>query len=194
MMTNAAYRWATEIMSVCWMIFVVFWVVAAFSTKKTAYRQSVAERGISGALLIAGAATLLLAQRGYPLNPSIVPHTYFTAAVATLVTVSGLAFALWARIVLGRNWSGRVTLKENHELILRGPYRFVRHPIYTGLLTMVLGSVLLVGRAGALLGWLVFVAGLWLKTAQEEKLLLTQFPAEYAAFRQHVRRIIPFAL
>ena len=193
-MTNAAYRWATEIMSVCWMIFVVFWVVAAFSTKKTAYRQPVAERGISGALLIAGAATLLLAQRGYPLNPSIVPHTYFTAAVATLVTMSGLAFAPWARIVLGRNWSGRVTLKENHELILRGPYRFVRHPIYTGLLTMVLGSVLLVGRAGALLGWLVFVAGLWLKTAQEEKLLLTQFPAEYAAYQQHVRRIIPFVL
>ncbi|HEX9407211.1 MAG TPA: isoprenylcysteine carboxylmethyltransferase family protein [Thermoanaerobaculia bacterium] len=181
-------------MSVCWMIFVVFWVVAAFSTKKTAYRQPVAERGISGALLIAGAATLLLAQRGYPLNPSIVPHTHFTAAVATLVTMSGLAFAPWARIVLGRNWSGRVTLKENHELILRGPYQFVRHPIYTGLLTMVLGSVLLVGRAGALLGWLVFVAGLWLKTAQEEKLLLTQFPAEYAAYRQHVRRIIPFVL
>ncbi len=74
-------------------------------------------------------------------------------------------------MTLGRNWSSRVTLKVGHELIQRGPYHVVRHPIYTGLLTMVLGSAILLGYIGAFVGMLVFFAGLWIKLRQEEALM-----------------------
>jgi protein-S-isoprenylcysteine O-methyltransferase Ste14 len=98
-------------------------------------------------------------------------------------------------VTLGRNWSGRVTLKEDHELIVRGPYRIVRHPIYAGLLIMYLSTTMLLGRMGALIfGVPLVFASFWIKLRDEEKVMLTHFPEQYAAYQQRTARIIPFLL
>jgi protein-S-isoprenylcysteine O-methyltransferase Ste14 len=186
-----AYVWAQRIVDACWIAFAIFWFLAAFSTKRTVYRQGLGARSIWFVVLLA-AIFVAYRSRLFPLDRSFVPHVPATAIAAALVCASGLLFTLWARVALGRNWSGRVTLKEDHELIERGPYRFVRHPIYTGLLTMALGTALRSGRVAALVGCALFFSALLIKMDQEETLLLRQFPAEYAAYRRHVKRIVPF--
>src|SRR5262249_11895523 len=103
-------------------------------------------------------------------------------------------FALWARVALGRNWSGVVTLKEGHELIEHGPYRFVRHPIYTGIFTMFFATALALGHLSGFAGALLTFASFWVKLCDEEKLMLQQFPERYAAYRRRAKRIIPFVL
>src|SRR5262249_2426215 len=126
---------------------------------------------------------------------SIWARTASPAVVAAAVTAAGLSVALWARVVLGRNWSGAIVLKEHHELIDRGPYAFVRHPIYTGVLLMVLGTITFSGtRAGVIL-FATMVAGLIVKARREERLLTKRFPAVYPLYRARVRaRLIPFVL
>ena len=87
-----------------------------------------------------------------------------------------------------------MTLKEGHELIERGPYRFVRHPIYTGILTMFFATALALGHLAGFAATLLMFASFWIKLRDEEKLMLQQFPGQYAAYRQRTRRIIPFVL
>jgi protein-S-isoprenylcysteine O-methyltransferase Ste14 len=88
--------------------------------------------------------------------------------------------------------SGRPSLKEGHELIERGPYSYVRHPIYSGLLLMFLGTVVLYGRVGGLVVLVACFIGLWLKVLQEERLLLERFSRAYADYRAQVKALIPF--
>ena len=87
-----------------------------------------------------------------------------------------------------------MTLKEEHELIVRGPYQFVRHPIYTGLLTMLAATVIYQGHLGGIIGLVLVFVSLWIKLSEEEELMLKQFPDQYAAYRERVKRIIPFLL
>src|SRR4051794_28656255 len=100
----------------------------------------------------------------------------------------------WARAVLGRNWSGTITLKEDHELIVRGPYRLVRHPIYTGLLAMIVATMLQHGPIAGKIGFVLVGFSLWIKLSHEEEVMLKQFPDRHAAYRARVKRIIPFIL
>ena len=94
--------------------------------------------------------------------------------------------------MLGRNWSGVITLKEGHELIERGPYRVVRHPIYTGILAMFVGTAIAIGYFGGCLGLLLVFVSFWLKLNREEDLMLKHFPDKYAVYQRRVKRIIPF--
>jgi protein-S-isoprenylcysteine O-methyltransferase Ste14 len=130
----------------------------------------------------------------YPLNLRIVPHVMLAAWSAAALCVAGLVFAIWARVTLGRNWSGVVTLKEGHELVERGPYRFVRHPIYTGILMMFFATALALGHLAGFAATLLMFASFWIKLRDEEKLMLQQFPDRYADYQRCAKRIIPFIL
>ena len=103
-------------------------------------------------------------------------------------------FVLWARATLGRNWSGTVTLKENHEPIVRGPYRLVRHPIYTGLLAMLMATAIQQAHIAGMIGLILVFVSFWIKLSDEEELMRKQFPNQYAAYQQRVKRIIPFVI
>ena len=117
------------------------------------------------------------------------------AAVAGVgLTVLGCAFAIWARITLGANWSGRATVKAGHELITRGPYSLARHPIYTGLLVACVGTAIAYGEKRCLAGLAMVVIAFALKIGQEEKLMLETFPQAYARYRQRVKALIPGVL
>jgi len=189
------YSLALDIISVCWLVFVVIWGIAAVSTKRTVYRETRSQRLRYWVLLVIAYFLLLYGGRlPFPLNLRIVPHVAPTAWAAAVLCFIGLAFALWARVALGRNWSGVVTLKEGHELVEHGPYRFVRHPIYTGILTMFFATALALGRLAGFAATLLMFASFWIKLRDEETLMLQQFPDRYAAYRQRAKRIIPFVL
>src|SRR5262245_50088601 len=115
----------------CWMIFLAVWAIAALATKRSVYRESRAQRLGYSLLLILGG---YLVFRGYRFDAAFGIRGLAVSPVITWIAAglcaAGLAFSIWARFTLGRNWSGTVTLKEGHELVVRGPYRFVRHPIY----------------------------------------------------------------
>ena len=188
-----AYSSGLDVIRVCWIIFVVFWLLGAFSTKRTIYRESSSERARYWLVLVIGYFLVIKSSSlPSPLDWFVVPHTKLSAWIGAFLCVSGLVFALWARVILGRNWSGVITLKEGHELIERGPYRIVRHPIYTGILAMFSGTAIAMGYFGGFLGLLLVFVSFWLKLKREEDLMLKHFPDKYAAYQRRVKRIIPF--
>lgn len=108
-----------------------------------------------------------------------------------VVTIAGCLFAIWARIALGSNWSGRATVKAGHELIVTGPYALVRHPIYTGLLVAALGTGLATGKMRCVVGFMLIILALFIKISQEECLMVQTFPHAYPAYRRRVKALIP---
>jgi len=184
-----------SVIRTCWGIFLVVWVLAAVFTKRTVYRESGAHRLRYVVPILIGWYLLFRGARlPYPFNVHLIPPTDAVFIVSSILCICGLVICLWARAVLGRNWSGTVTLKENHELIVRGPYQLVRHPIYTGLLAMLIATALAQGNlAGLIAVGLVFIS-FWIKLSGEEELMLKQFPDQYPAYQQRVKRIIPFLL
>lgn len=186
---------AKNIISICWGAFVVVWGLAALFTKRTVYHQSGAERLRYIIPILFG---WYLVFRGYrlgpPFNRHIIPQTDAILGAAAILCLGGLGFCLWARAVLGRNWSGTVTLKENHELIVRGPYRLVRHPIYTGLLAMLIATWMEQPHIAGMVGLVFVFISFWIKLSAEEEVMRKQFPDQYAAYRERVKRIIPFIL
>jgi protein-S-isoprenylcysteine O-methyltransferase Ste14 len=190
-----AYSLVLDVISGCWLVFVAIWVLAALSTKRTVYRESRAQRLRYWVFLVIASLLLLYGRRlPYPLNLYIIPHVAPIAWAAAILCAIGLAFAVWARVTLGRNWSGVVTLKEGHELVERGPYRFVRHPIYTGILTMFFATALARGHLSGFVGTLLMFASFWIKLRDEEELMLQQFPERYADYRRRTKCIIPFVV
>jgi protein-S-isoprenylcysteine O-methyltransferase Ste14 len=184
-----------NIISSCWGLFIVVWLLAAIFTKRAVYRESGAQRLRYMIPLVIGCYLLFRGYRlPYPFNVRIIPHTNAMLAAAAILCICGLGFCFWARAVLGRNWSGSVTLKENHELIVRGPYRLVRHPIYTGLLAMVIATLIQQGHIAGVIGLILIFVSFWTKLSNEEKVMRKQFPDQYAAYRQRAKRIIPFVL
>jgi protein-S-isoprenylcysteine O-methyltransferase Ste14 len=189
------YSFTVDIIVGCWIVFVAIWLLAALSTKRTLYRESRAQRLRYWVLLVIAYLLLVHGQQlPYPLNLRIVPHAAPMGCAGALLCMLGLGLALWARVTLGRNWSGVVTLKEEHELVERGPYRIVRHPIYTGILTMSFATAVVLGHLAGFAGVLLMFVSFWIKLGREERLMLQQFPHRYAAYQQRVKRIIPFLL
>ena len=117
-----------------WVIWFAVWNVMALRVKSVARSQSASARLLY--LILLALTFYLLAAPGVPLpllNDRFVPFTTWLPWLGAPLTLAGIAFTIWARVLLGGNWSGGVTLKHDHELVIDGPYRWVRHPIYTGL-------------------------------------------------------------
>jgi protein-S-isoprenylcysteine O-methyltransferase len=186
---------ARIIISACWGAFMVVWVLAALFTKRTVYHEGAARRLLYVIPIVLGVYLVFNGRRILrPFNFDIIPQTEAVLVAAAILCLCGLGFSFWARAVLGRNWSGTVTLKENHELIVRGPYRLVRHPIYTGLLAMLVASAIEQGRIAGMIGLVLVFISFWIKSSTEEEVMGKQFPDQYAAYRERVKRIIPFVL
>jgi protein-S-isoprenylcysteine O-methyltransferase len=178
-----------------WIALIAIWIIAALKIKQPVRRLSGWQRSVQVALTVVGA--VLLFDRDLSLGSLGTRFLPESAAVAWLgfaMTVAGIAFAVWARFVLGQNWSSQVTLKQEHELICRGPYRLVRHPIYSGILLALLGTAIYFGELRGLIAFACFVAGWWLKARTEEALMLQQFGEQYRAYQRDVKALIPFVL
>jgi protein-S-isoprenylcysteine O-methyltransferase Ste14 len=163
----------------CWVAWGVVWLIMAFTTKRTVERG-----GLIGYRLVAGILIVGLLAAARLLDVSSHARLWHTSPALGVLTdcmvLAGAAFTVWARITLGRNWSSEVTFKEDHELIESGPYSLTRHPIYTGLLLMGLGTAINYGR---LIGFLLLVSvcgAIWWKARQEERIMSRHFPDAYA--------------
>ena len=108
-------------------------------------------------------------------------------------TITGVAFAIWARVTLGRNWSGMVTVKQDHELIRRGPYALVRHPIYTGIAFAAAGTVIFYGEIIGLLFMVAMLSVMLHKMIIEERFMTEQFGSAYTDYKNRTKAFVPFA-
>jgi protein-S-isoprenylcysteine O-methyltransferase Ste14 len=179
-------------LAVLWLAWLAYWLAAARNVKPARRRESPASRLLTIVLTIP--AAVLLAVRGpwLPwLSARFLPDTMIVYLLGLLMVVAGLAFAIWARVHLGRNWSGTVTVKENHELIRSGPYAIVRHPIYTGLLLAVLGTAIVFGEWRGLLAFCFLTIALLLKLQREERFMEERFPDTYPSYCAQVPALIP---
>src|ERR1044071_824297 len=188
-------RIPSHIVLVCWIVWAAYWVFSARHVKETRERQSAQSRRRYLVVTIAAFVLLISDTSGiYPLNLTFLKRSAGTRAFGAAICVLGTLLAVWARHVLAGNWSSDVALKENHQLIERGPYGAVRHPIYTGMLAMCLGTATLGGRVAQLVGFVLMFVAFWLKLTQEEELLTAHFPDQYPAYKKRVRALVPFIL
>jgi protein-S-isoprenylcysteine O-methyltransferase Ste14 len=178
-----------------WEALGLVWLVGLAFTKRTVRSQPNGARFFHLALALLG--FFLLGSRYFAagwLADRFLPQDYPVQLAGLLVTVAGCLFAIWARLTLGSNWSGRATVKAGHELIVSGPYAVARHPIYTGLLVAALGTGIAIGEIRCILGFVMIVLALAIKMSQEESLMLQAFPDAYPAYRRRVKALIPGVL
>jgi protein-S-isoprenylcysteine O-methyltransferase Ste14 len=179
-----------------WLLVAIYWAVGVVRAKPTVRREST----LSSALhVVMGCAAVALVWD--PATGIGFLGNRLTSAAARVqwlglaVTICGCAFAIWARAYLGSNWSAMVTVKQNHELILRGPYGVVRHPMYSGFLLALAGTAIAVGEIRAFSGLGLAFITFVIKSAAEERFMREEFSNEYARYSQRVRRrLIPFIL
>ena len=175
-----------------WILFGLYWLVSAFKLKKTKRRESWLER-LRYVLPLVVASWFLFqgaAQYGW-LGGRLVPDSAAVQWIGVLLTAVGVAIAIWARWHLGTNWSGVVTLKEGHELIRTGPYRTIRHPIYTGILLALFGTAFATGEIRGLLAVVIAWLSFYVKASREESFLSQEFGASFAEHRKHTGMFLP---
>ena len=171
----------------------LYWILSALRNKATQRRESLASRLAHVLPLAVGAALIAWpARRWSALAWRLWPTSLAAYWVGVALVIAGLAFAVWARVHLGGNWSGTVTVKQGHELIRSGPYAYVRHPIYTGLTTALLGTTLASGTLHAVIGLAIIVLAFVRKSGIEEEFMREAFPGEYQRYSAEVPALIPF--
>jgi len=174
----------------CWVLLGVYWNISSRSIKSAAEQQNFAARLARMPVWLG--FVLFVAAWVHPFGPVVIRRTVFSDSVGVAICALGLFVALWSRKVLGGEWSRDVELKQGHKLVESGPYRLIRHPIYTGHLLMGLGTAIASGSLVAFAGLASFVGGFWIKLNQEERLLLRSFPDEYPTYKARVRALIPY--
>ena len=174
------------VFAVGWAAFWLYWIVAALSRKKGHIQWS-RELRIRAALLVPVIVLVRVgAFRGHGYDSDL-----WRGGIGVAVFALGLAFAIWARVNIGRNWGTPMTTKDDPELVTSGPYRFVRHPIYSGILVAGLGT-----GVGLSWYWLIpaGLAGIYFvySATVEERYLAEQFPNDYPAYKRSTKMLLPF--
>jgi protein-S-isoprenylcysteine O-methyltransferase Ste14 len=171
-----------------WSLFSIYWDAAAKGASAAKSSESRASRGLH--VFLTNAALLLVISPIRGLG-RFLPASSLTMVAGLTVEAMGLFLAIWARRHLGRNWSGEITIKVEHQLIRSGPYGLLRHPIYTGLLAMYTGTTLVTGEWLAIIGLILAAFAYWRKTRLEEANLSVAFGAEYDAYRHETWALVP---
>lgn len=179
-------------LAVLWLAWLAYWVFAARDVKPVRRREPWASRLLTVALTIPVALLMAAPGKWLPwLSARFLPDTMIVDWAGLLMVTAGLALAVWARTHLGRNWSGTVTVKEDHELVRSGPYAIVRHPIYTGLLLAMLGTAIILGEWRGLSALCFLSAAFLLKLRREERFMAESFPDTYPGYRAQVPALVP---
>jgi protein-S-isoprenylcysteine O-methyltransferase Ste14 len=174
---------------------VIAWWLFALNVKATVRSQAAVPRLLNMALLYCAGALLWVPRVPAPgLDERFLPGSQwpFWAALGALLTLMGLSFTVWARVYLGRNWSGAgVTIKADHELVTGGPYGLVRHPIYSGLALAFVGTALALGQWRGVLAVVLALIAIVHRILVEERFMREQFGAAYDAYAKRVRAFVP---
>jgi protein-S-isoprenylcysteine O-methyltransferase Ste14 len=183
----------SQVLEIIWLVWLTSWVASSFWSGRAQKRAATLETWGYRAPMIAGGILLvpligpLLGEK--PLWKVDYAGMYALAALM----LAGLMLTWWARIYLGSLWSSVIARKQDHKIIDTGPYAFVRHPIYTGLMIALVATAAAEGRLTALIGAALIILGVWLKARTEERFLLTELgPESYDDYRRRVPMLIPF--
>ncbi len=176
-----------------WLVFAVVWIAMAQNVKASQRTETMLSR-IGHLLPLAIAFAMLFSRMPSALavlNTRFIETSALVLACGAILSAAGVGFAIWARLILGRNWSASVMQKSGHELIESGPFRYVRHPIYTGMLTGMLGSALITGEWRGLIAVLISWLAFWRKYRLEEHFMEELFGARYLDYRRRVPALLP---
>lgn len=175
----------------CWGALALAWVLGAIYYEPQAPTER--KRSWFGTAVWPGALITIAVDLAVPRADwnSLALHVVWVRILGLAILVAGTAFAVWARVALGAMWSAAPAVKQEHKLRTTGPYGVTRHPIYTGMLTMLLGTGLLIGDARWLVAFPIYVVFVEIKLHIEERFMLAQFPDEYPRYRQRVPQLIP---
>ncbi len=175
-----------------WILFGAYWLVSALKRKKIKQRETWSQRFRYTLPLVAASWLLVRPEARYGwLGTRFVPANPAVDWIGVVLTAAGVAVAFWARCHLGANWSGVVTLKEGHELIRTGPYRTIRHPIYTGMLVALFGTVVATGEVRGLLAVTIAWLSFYWKARREESFLTQEFGEKFAVHAQQTGMFLP---
>jgi protein-S-isoprenylcysteine O-methyltransferase Ste14 len=184
----------SKVIIICWVVFWLYWLISAFGSKKNVTSNFNRFIGIKFVLfLLAFILFRLLDVRNYSFQNSLITSNEFILAFGLIIFLLGLLLAIWARLYLGKNWGTPMSQKQDPELVTSGPYRYIRHPIYTGILFAMLGSSLV----SSLFWLMVFaISGIYFiySALIEEKLMMKQFPKVYSDYKRKTKMLIPFIL
>ncbi len=177
------------VLAIGWALFWIYWLASAMSSKRAVVRSS---QHIVIRLLILVLVVVLLRSNAFNARTSVVTNVELRSAGLALF-VAGLAVAVWARIHLGRNWGVPMSENADPELVTSGPYRYIRHPIYSGIILAMLGTAMAVGIVWLIIA--VLLGGYFVYSATvEEKTMMRLFPAAYPPYRRSTRMLVPFIL
>ena len=182
-----------HVISLLWLAIFVLWAVTGITSKQTVQSRSEGPSRI--AVWIVWLAWWLLLTHGFGmeiLSVRFVPKTTIASYAGLAITVAGLALSVWARIQIGRNWSGLIQVKEGHQLMHTGSYAIVRHPIYSGFMLATLGTAIAFGEISGLLAFVMILAAWGYKSRLEETAMIEHFGPEYETYCRKVKGLIPF--
>lgn len=187
-----------SLVGLLWLVFILLWLVLGQFNKKASKRVSrwtgwwlrlAIIIGVSIVISVRhhGVGSLIVSlSRALPIHPGIVVQW-----VGVGLCVLGFGLTFWARGYIGRNWGMPMSLREGHELVTSGPYAYIRHPIYSGLMLAMIGSALVEGLLWMIL-FAFYFAYFLVSARTEEKMMIAQFPDAYPAYRRRTRMLIPY--
>jgi protein-S-isoprenylcysteine O-methyltransferase Ste14 len=179
--------------SALWGAWVVSWMLAALWSDRAEKRASLGSQALYRLLMAAGAVLFFIPAHGYYGVLRLWHVTWTEAWAAVALTAGGFLFTWWARVHLGRLWSGNITKKADHRVVDTGPYALVRHPIYTGLLIATYATMWAKGTAYGIAGAMLLTFGIWLKARLEERFLRQELgAAAYDDYSRRVPMLVPF--
>jgi len=175
-----------------WAALFLVWLHGSLSGKKSGRKPRPVLQVITSTLLLASFLLLFKAQ-SLPgiLAAQVSPPAGSLGLAGLALDIIGVGLAIWARVTLGSSWSGFITVKQNHQLVQRGPYALVRHPIYSGLLSAIIGAALTIGTLGSYAAVIAGLAAILIRIEAEEALMSEQFPETHRAYRERTRKLIP---
>jgi protein-S-isoprenylcysteine O-methyltransferase Ste14 len=175
-----------------WYIFAAYWAISALRVSRAKATERSVDRVATITIMIVAFVLLFDDHlRTGLLDRRFAPAENWIAWAALGLTSLGVAIAIWARYSLGQYWSARVTLKEDHRLIRSGPYRSVRHPIYTGMLLGAVGRAFTIGEWRGVVAVVLILVAHSLKAKREESLLAREFGEEYAFYCRETGFLFP---
>ena len=189
----------TNVILLSWLMFLVVWALLSLNVKRDVHSLWLRYwllRLVAAAFVIFVVTSFVTGKAYYANSGAVFTHDLFAPSpiigwLAATLTVFGIAFAIWARFYLGRNWSPRPAVKENPELVTTGPYAYVRHPIYAGIFLAEFSFMLLGGIFG--IGVVAIASVIFLlRINKEEKIMLELFPNKYPAYQKRTKRLVPF--
>lgn len=184
-----SFPWEMKISVLLWGAFSVYWSYAAKDSKATQSSESFWSRQFH--VIWVNIAVLILVMPVPGLTRRFLPENPWLIYPGLAIQAAFIALAVWSRRHLGSNWSGEVRIASEHQLVRSGPYRFIRHPIYTALLGMYVGTMLVSGEIHAPIALALVILAYWRKIRMEEEILGETFGAEFQDYRRETWALVP---